>query len=89
MTKHMLHKKASVSVRIAEKIGREPYNTFVESRLHNASASVYENIQKNNLPLFVQKNILFHLNQNQQLVSTESDRQTYGSLYTVCQSRKG
>ena len=37
MTKHMLDEKASISVRIAEKIGREPYNTFVESRLHKYS----------------------------------------------------
>ena len=37
----MLDDKASNSVRIAKLIGREPYNTFVENRLHNESASVY------------------------------------------------
>ena len=49
----MLGDKASNSVRITEQIWRELYNIF---RLPNASASVYDNIKKNNLSLFVQKN---------------------------------
>ena len=52
-TKLMLGDKASNSVRITEQIWRELYNIF---RLPNASASVYDNIKKNNLSLFVQKN---------------------------------
>ena len=55
----MLDDKASNSARIAEKIRREPCKAFVENRLHNASISVYDNIQKNNFPLFVQKNFRF------------------------------
>ena len=51
--KHVLNNKASNSVKISEKIRREPYNNFVENILHNASPSVYGNIRKNNLPLFV------------------------------------
>ena len=45
--------KALNSVRIAEQIRRGPYNTFVENRLHNTRAYVYDNIKKNNLPLFI------------------------------------
>ena len=74
--------KASNSARFAEKIRREPYKTFLEKRLHNVSASVYVNIQKNNFPLFVQKN---------SIVSSilKSDRRTNGNLYIVRQSKKG
>ena len=61
-TKHMLDNEASNSVRIGEKIWRKPYNTFLENKLHNTSASVCDSIPKNNLPCSLRKT---HLNLNQ------------------------
>ena len=69
--------KASNSLRIAEKIWRVPYNTFVENRLHNASAYVYDNIKKSNWPFLVQKNHIVSSKSKLQLVSIKSDRQTW------------
>lgn len=57
--------QASISVRNAEQIWTEPYNTFEENKLHDASGYVYQNIKKKNLPLLVQKkHIFFYLNQS-------------------------
>ena len=65
----MLDSKASNLVRIAKKNRRDQYNTFVENRLHNASASVYENVKKSNLPLFGQKNPIVSSKSKQHLFS--------------------
>ena len=82
----MLGDKASNSVRITEQIRRELYNIF---RLHNASASVYDNIKKNNLSLFVQKNIV------SSIVSSKSKQQGHlnsffeNHLYPISISKNG
>ena len=55
----------------------------------NASDSVYDNIKKNNLPLFIQKNSIVSSKSKEQQVSITSDQQIYGSLYIDCHSRKG
>ena len=51
---------------------------FPESRLRFASASVYDNIQKNNLTLFFQKS--FIVSSKQQLVSIPSNRKNIWKL---------
>ena len=83
-----LHMHVSNSVRIAEQIWREQYKIFVENRLHSASASVHDNTKKKKLLLFIQKNSLVSSKSKPQLVSIKSDRQKYGSLYIVSQSKK-
>ena len=83
-TKHMLDDEASNSVGTVKQIRREPYNTFLKNSLHNASASVYDNMQTNNLPLRIQKNSIASSKSKQQLVIIKSDRKTYESVYIVC-----
>lgn len=87
--KHTLDDKASNLVRIAKEIGRQQYNTFVQNRLRNGRASVYDNIKENNLSLLCQKNSIVTSRSNQEIVSIKSDRQLYGRFYSACQSRKG
>ena len=71
-------RKLHIQSELLERIRREPCNTSAKNRLHNASASVYDNIKKNNLPLFVQKISIVLSKSKQQLVSIKSDRQTHG-----------
>ena len=71
-------RKLHIQAELLERIRREPYNTSTKNKLYNASASVYGNIKKNNLPLFVQKISIVLSKSKQQLVSFKSDRQTHG-----------
>ena len=71
-------RKLHIQSELLERIRREPYATSAKNRLHNASASVYDNIKKNNLLLFVQKISIVLSKSKQQLVSIKSDRQTHG-----------
>ena len=89
ISKYILDKKATTSVKCAKEIGQQQYNSFVCERLHEKTSSMYDNIKKNNFQLFRQKNSIVTSKSKQKIVNINSDRRLYASLYVACQSRQG
>ena len=56
VSKHVLDENATSSAKRAREIGLNQFDLFIIERLRNGTASIYDNIAKNNLPLFWSKN---------------------------------
>ena len=86
----MLDDGATKSVREAKELGKKQYETFVTERLKDSKKSLlYDNINKNNLLLFRCKNTVKTTKAKQKIVSLDSERRLYASLYVASQSRQG
>ena len=89
ISKVVLSDDATSSVKMAKEIGKRQYDLFVEERLISRSASLYDNIKKNNLSLFRHKNSIVTSKSKKKIVNLTSDRQLFANLYVACQSRQG
>ena len=57
--------------------------------MQSGSASLYDNIKKNNLALFQYKNVIVTPKSKQKILSLNFDRGLYANLSVACQPRKG
>ena len=89
VSKHLLNEDASSSVREAKQQGKNQYQKFVDERLTKGDISFYDNIKKNNLALFRRKNSIVTSKAKKKMMSLNSDRRLYASLYIACQQREG
>ena len=89
ISKHILDEQAASSVRNGQDIGQKQYDAFVSERLEQGNSSIYNNIKKNNFPLFRKKNSIVTSKSKQRITSLTSDCRLYASLYVACQSRQG
>ena len=88
ISKAVLSDDATSSVKMAKEIGKRQYDLFVEESLIS-SASLYDNIKKNNLSLFRHKNSIVTSKSKNKIVNLTSDHQLFANLYVACQSRQG
>ena len=89
ISKVVLSDDATSLVKMAKEIGKRQYDLFVEERLISRSASLCDNIKKNNLSLFQHKNSIVTSKSKKKIVNLTSDRPLFTNLYVACQSRQG
>ena len=89
VSKHVLDENATTSVQKAKEIGMNQFDTFVNNRLRNGSASLYDNITKNNLPLYHSKNTILTSRSKKRITNLEADSRLYANLFAACQARDG
>ena len=75
------------SVKTAKLSGQAQYQTFVEERLRANTLSIYDRIQRNNLPLFKSCAKKGKSKEKQKLSSAMSDVQLFSRLFISCQVR--
>ena len=87
VSKHVLDENAASSAKRAREIGLNQFDSFTNDRLRNGTASLYDNITKNNLPLFCSKNTVVTSKSKQRIANLEADRRHYANLFIACQAR--
>ena len=78
--KHAFDENATSSAKLAREIGFNQFDSFINDRLQNGTASLYDNITKNNLPLFRSKNTVVTSKLKQRIANLEADRRLYADL---------
>ena len=85
--KHVLNENATSSVKRARAIGLNRFDSFINDRLWNGTASLYDNITENNLRLFRSKNAWVISKSKQRIASLEADGWPYAYLFVAWQAR--
>ncbi|XP_045131595.1 uncharacterized protein LOC123516404 [Portunus trituberculatus] len=88
-THDIMDEEAAKSVRQAEELGVQQYQSFVEERLVNGSKPLSDRITKNKLQLFGQPPARGKSQSTSKLQSLKSDCSLFSRLYIACQSRDG
>ena len=88
-THDIMDEEAAKSVRQAEELGVQQYQSFVEERLVNGSKPLSDRITKNKLQLFGQPPARSNSQSTSKLQSLKSDCSLFSRLYIACQSRDG
>ena len=88
ISKQVMNEVAKASVINSKDIGNEQLAVFLIERIVGNTSSIYDTIQKNNLPLFRHKNSIVISNRKKQVVDLVADRRLFLNLYVACQSRK-
>ena len=88
-SRHVLDETASKSVRNAKKVGEDQYASYLRDRLTDKNISLYDNLPRNELPLFRKKHILKVSKSKLKMATLNSERRLYANLYVACQSRDG
>ena len=78
-SKSVMSLECSKSVRDAYSIGKEAYEKYCAERLVSGTASIYDTIKMNKLPLFRQKNIVRTPKTKLQILSLKADCQLFSS----------
>ena len=86
---HVLNKNATSSAKRARAIGLNQFDSFINDRLWNGTASLYDNITENNLRLFSSKDTLVISKLKQRIGSLEADGRLYAYLFVAWQARDG
>ena len=73
VSKHVLDENTTSSAKSVREIGLNQFDSFINDRLPNGIASLYDNITKNNLPLFRSKNTVVRSKSKQRLANLEAD----------------
>ena len=89
VSKHVLDENATSSAKRAREIGLNQFDSFINDRRWNGTASLYDNIMKTNLPLFSSKNSVVILKSKQRIANLEADLRLYANLFVACQARYG
>ena len=77
------------TVRNIEKIGKQLYSTFDESRLRNKTESLFSPLKWNKLPLFSSPQTPSKSDDKQQITSLKKTCALFSRLYVSCQVRDG
>ena len=77
------------TVRNIEKIGKQLYSTFDESRLRNRTESLFSPFKRNKLPLFSSPQTPSKSDDKQQITSLKNTCALFSRLYVSCQVRDG
>ena len=85
--KHVLNENSTSSAKRARAIGLNRFDSFINDRLWNGTASLYDNITENNLRLFRSKNALVISKSKQRIASLEADGWSYTYLFVAWQAR--
>ena len=71
------------TVRNIEKIGQEQYSHFMKSRVIERTASLFEPIKRNNLPLFNKQQTASGSNPKETIKSLKSDCALFSKLFIL------
>ena len=77
------------TVRTIEKIGQDQYDKYMSERVIERTASVYDTISRNKMPLFSQPPLTDSSNPKQSLKFLKSDCALFLRLYIASQTRDG
>ena len=89
VSKHVLDENATSSAKRAREIGLNKFYYFINGWLLNGTASLYDNITKNSLPLCRFKNTVVTSKSKESIPNLEADRRLYANLFVTCKARDG
>ena len=78
---HVPDENATSSAKRPREIGLNQFDSFINDRLRNGTASFYDNKTINNLSLSCSKNIVVTSKSKQRIANLEADRQLYAIFF--------